>query len=134
MKEINECQNVQLRRIRLGSFNEFDGEYVADQLSEHRDLWDSFVFGRFKYGDLIELRDLPSNCLNADTIMLLTTLDRWQKLEPHVLKNWAVDEVGWTDSEGNPHENAPFLDEKELFQAFGGGLEDDQIIVRLWWD
>jgi hypothetical protein len=41
------------------------GKTVASDLRKHSDLCDSFVFGRFDWGQLIELRDLPEGHLNA---------------------------------------------------------------------
>jgi hypothetical protein len=134
--EINQPQKIQFERLRLGSFNSFDGDKVADGLLKHRNLWDSFVFGRFRYGTLIELRDLPQGELNADTIMILTDLKRAKEIIAIALKQWNVDETGYcgrVEGEYFLEGDAPCNSEKELFQEMGG-LGNNQIVVRLWWD
>jgi hypothetical protein len=45
--------------------------------------------GRFASGQLIELRDLPKGHLNADTLFILTTVDRKDALRALIL-TWGV--------------------------------------------
>lgn len=33
---MNECQKIQLERLKLGSFNNFDGEKVAQDLADNQ--------------------------------------------------------------------------------------------------
>jgi hypothetical protein len=75
-------QKIQLERLRLGSFNSMDGDTVADLMEKNENLWDTFMFGRFcRYGgNLIELRDLK-DCINADTLLILTDKKNWPELQ-----------------------------------------------------
>ena len=54
---------------------------VAKDLRDRSELWDAFVFGRFAWGQLIELRDLPKGHLSADTLYIMTTDDRKKDLQ-----------------------------------------------------
>jgi len=67
---MNQAQEIQFQRLKMGSFNSFDGERTAAELKKHKSLWTGFVFGRFNYGSLIELRDISQDYLNADTLMI----------------------------------------------------------------
>ena len=73
-------QEIQEARLRIGSFNEFDGGLVADSLNAHRDLWCGYVFTRSP-GDLLELRDIADGDLNADTLFLIPAPDKNAELE-----------------------------------------------------
>jgi hypothetical protein len=139
MKKLkNEYQQTHIDRLRLGSFNSMDGDIVADALIDNEKLWDSFMFGRFgNYGGkLIELRDLKSECINADTLMILTTLDRWPALKAVLdQKDMEVNEIGYTCMDGTTWGTAPFKNAEELCRELGGGTDDENgIVVRVWWD
>ncbi len=141
---MNQCQKIQLERIRLGGFNSFDGEVVAADLEKHESLYKAFMFGRFGYAMLIELRDLAEDCINADTIMFLTTTDNLDKLLK-LLKKWKVDEVGYIKAVkskiGVSHYpeyefvgTTPFNDDRQLVMAMGSSLTEGQVLIRAWWD
>lgn len=135
MNTINPAQRIQLERLKLGSFNEFDGEQVAQDLEEHSDLWQSFVFGRFKYSQLIELRDLHGGDINADAIYALVPknkLDSFLKMA----KKWKPNELGYYYQEGEKThtEGTVSYRSDELHMALGACLEKNQILIRLWWD
>lgn len=167
----NEAQALQEARLRLGSFNNMDGDKVANALNKHRDLWDSYVFGNYggiggRYGPsgmLIELRDLPEGHLNADTLLILSDLERWPKLEKVLMaKSLHADEIGYTGADDSTEGCAPFRTAEEVSTAMGGGFwvknKDDlfptgyeivegrlrkpakyepsqvPILVRVWWD
>ena len=132
---MNAIQKIQLDRVRAASFNNLDGELVANDLEASQELWKGFVFGRFKYYELIELRDISEAILNADTLMILTTIEKWPELQK-LINSWNADEVGWigmVDREICYLHTYPCTKE-ELFQNYGGGLEEGEIIVRVWWD
>lgn len=82
-------QEIQFRRLILcdyiGRNARTQGKTVASDLRTHKNLWDSFVFGRFDWGQLIELRDLPKGKLNADTLFIMTTVDRADRLRDVIL-------------------------------------------------
>src|SRR6266542_3830966 len=90
---MNKPQQLQLERVRITSYNALNGERVARDLETNEALWDGFVFGRFHYGELIELRDLPAGHLNADTLYLSTTRERLPELL-RLAETWAG-EVSW---------------------------------------
>lgn len=104
-----------------------DGDVIADSLIKYADLWDSFLFGRFfrkgDYSTLIELRDLPEGHLNADTLMILTDKDRWDKLHPVINSDeWHADEIGYTGADDETWGTAPYADSEEVNAAMGGGF------------
>ncbi len=130
------AQKLQLERIRAASFNDMDGDEVANDLEKHEHLYKSFVFGRFKYGYLIELRDLYQDCINADTLMILTKKENLKEIYS-LAKKWKADEIGYSLQEGNvltPVNTAPFFESKELHMALGGTLLNGEALVRIWWD
>ena len=124
-------QELQFKRLELGSFNLLDGKLVAESLRTHRSLWHAFVFGRFQYGQLIELRDLADGYLSADTLYLLAFPKEMDKLL-EVIKGWKADEVGFAvKTEGGVHGEGVIGSEER--KMLGGGAED-LVLVRVWWD
>ena len=119
----NKPQQIQMQRLIEGSFNDFDGEMVAKSLTDNPDLWDGFVFGRFGYAQLIELRDIGQGYLNADTMMILTTNDRLKELLA-LIETWNADDVRQVDLFAN---RLPNVD-------FGPDLEPNQVILQVCWD
>lgn len=137
----NKPQQIQMDRLIEGSFNDFDGPMVAKSLTDNPDLWDGFLFGRFGYSNLIELRDIGQGYLNADTLMILTTKGNKNSRLKKLLKligTWGADEVGYNhykkDREFVVEGTAPFAKEDETFMALGSRLGEDQVILRVWWD
>ena len=96
---------------------------------EHEGLWDSFVFGRFEYQPLIELRDLPQGFINADTVYLLTHKDRRAGLLD-LVKQWEADEVGWKTAD----QQEGIFPDKSVFGLLGSFLGLSDVLVRVWWD
>src|SRR6266536_3332509 len=110
---MNRPQQLQLERVRITAFNAFQGERVARDLETNEALWDGFVFGRFRLLELIELRDLPSGYLNADTLYLSTTRERLQDLL-RLAETWAG-EVSW-----HANDYAGFATREEFERQWGG--------------
>jgi hypothetical protein len=152
---INECQEIQLKRVELGSFNDFDGPLVAKSLRANKHLWKSFLFGRFGnrfcYMPLIELRDLADNYINVDTIMMLAPIEGVKEIEDLATSEWKVDEFGYNYYEERIPEQsrlirpeksptfkavgtAPCSNEKDVWGNLGGELEDGMALIRMWWD
>jgi hypothetical protein len=115
----NKAQELQYQRMKLGSFNDFDGEFVGQSLRMHEGLWTAFVFGRWQYCDLIELRDMPSGYVNADTLYILTKKEKLSDLLLMITR-WSADEVSC------------YTEDKEC--RLGGGFEKDDVLVRVWGD
>ena len=123
---ISPAQDIQVQRLRLGSFNDMDGDKIADSLIKHRDLWDAFMFGRFTnhgaLGTLIELRDLPDGDINASTLMLTTDKERWPKLLRVIKRAWGANEIGYTGADDSTWGTAPFATALDVSGAMGGGF------------
>jgi hypothetical protein len=113
----------------MGGFNALNGNKVADELLAHEDLWIAFVFGRFEYQPLIELRDLPQGFVNGDTIFLLARRDRLSALLA-LIKQWEADEVGW---QSELVHGGDFVC-KSAFDMIGASLGPDDVLIRVWWD
>ncbi len=119
----NEIQDLQLKLIRLSSHNALDGEMVADDLENNRDLWRAAYLTR-EYCPLIQLRDLPAGHWNADTIFLLPAPGQEKGLRK-MAEKWRGDTVAWLGGE-------------EAGELLGTNedkiVENKQCILRIWWD
>lgn len=116
---MSKVQELNFELMKLASFNEFDGEAVVKSLTEHSDLWSGAVMGRFGYSELIQLRDIPNNSWNVDTLMILSSGEDDQKLE-ELAKTWGADEVDWLSVEQT---------EQQL-----GSYPAKHKVLRIWWD
>lgn len=156
MKEINPAQELQIARLRLASFNDMDGDVIADSMVKNRNLWDSFVVGRFGKAecDLIELRDLADGHLNVSTLLILSDKSRWEELYKVVKsKKWHANEIGYVSATDEVWGSNSYRSVKEVQSAMGGGFHvggmwgrfhvggmwggDDEsipILVQVWWD
>lgn len=133
---INEAQELQFRRLELCEYIGGDcrtqGKTVANDLRKHNDLWDSFVFGRFDWGQLIELRDLPDGLLNADTLFIKTTTDRAEALRALIL-GWKPDEYAGTEAESGSSGYSEYT--RHVAEMMGQSKMDEGVVVfRVWWD
>ena len=126
---MNRAQELQLLRLRMTSYNNLDGKAVAYDLEKHQDLWTSFVFGRFEYQPLIELRDLNLGIINADTIFVLCQRKKLTALL-ELVENWKADEVGWRTDNA---QGADFVCESP-WNMLGAELGPEDALVRIWWD
>ena len=107
-------------------------ETVAKTLRKCRELWDAFVFGRFTWGQLIELRDLPNGHLNADTLYILTTVDRKNDLRG-VIQTLAPDLCVPTQSNRNVSELSAHT--RQVADMMGlTELEKDMVVFQVLWD
>lgn len=132
----NEAQEVQFRRLELCEYSGGDcrtqGKTVAHDLRKHSDLWDSFVFGRFDWGQLIELRDLPGGHLNADTLFIKTTIDRAEALRAVIL-GWKPDEYAATEAESSRSCSSEYT--RHVAEMMGvSRLREGVVVFRVWWD
>jgi hypothetical protein len=136
-KKITKAQRIHFDRLKSGSFNRFNGELVVASLKENKLLWDSFVFGRtgrYGIGELIELRDLSSNFINADEILIITDKKRWSKLYP-VIQQWHPKEIGYTSGDDQVWGTPAYQTGKEIGDAMGcSPMPPDLLLVRIWWD
>jgi len=126
-------QDIQFALMRLSTFNEFDGDRVADSLIEHDDLWEAWILDRAAYGaeyhrrriaegdppksglavepiDLIRLRDLKAGYWNVDSLYILPIKGKEKELELLAHK-WDADEIDWYD-----------------------GQDCGRPVLRVWWD
>lgn len=116
---MNKVQKIQLDRLKLCDFNSMDGTEVAKLLVKHRHLWKAFVFGRFHCNQLIELRDMARDILNADELMILTNEESVRKLAA-LFRKLGADEIGWI-SQNRMTTGYFFGDYSSFVQAFGTG-------------
>ncbi len=126
-------QEIQLELLRRSSWNALDGERVYTSLMEHRDLWLAVLLDRpgvANYADpgtllmsgLIELRDLPDNFWNADTLHILTA-SRSQAEEMARI----AEEEDWAG------EVVVYQNQDEIDGALGTGRQNNGLLSS-WWD
>jgi hypothetical protein len=116
---INKAQEIQYERMKLASFNNFDGDFIGKSLRENKHIWKAFVFGRWQYFDLIELRDMHYGSINADTLYILADKAKLPDLLILIGK-WSADEVNY------------YTEDKEF--RLGGGFDKNTVLIRVWWD
>lgn len=128
-------QEVQFTLMRLSSFNNFDGDLVADSLLAHSDLWEGWILDRAGYYaesrrrdvyengglkegqlmpepiDLIRLRDIAQGYWNVDTLYILPNKGKEKDVELLAHREWGADEIDWVD-----------------------GADCGRPVLRVWWD
>ncbi len=114
------AQEIQLELIRRASFNEFDGPRVAADLQSHRELWVAALMNR---EDLITLRDLP-RLWHVDTLWIIPARGKEAELWS-LAAQWSIDEIDWIGGELGCR-LLGFWDRERR--------QDQQQILRLWWD
>lgn len=149
-EKISQIQEIQIQLLRLSTFNELDGDRVADDLLAHRDLWLSFMIDREAYGpfyrlreiyekgakkgelpvapiDTIRLRDMHQ-IWNVDALFILPAPRKEGVLE-RLAQSWNANEINWYDPGDARH---IWLNEPKI------GEVAEQITVkkmlRVWWD
>lgn len=138
-------QELVLKLIELSRFNQFDGPTIARDLMKHRELWDAALL----HGDPpgLTLRDLDSNYYNADTLVLLTSVERYEALKT-VVTEWMADTLSVYDAKGlqtgSRYESSdcksftlqPAGDEtvRDFLMSSLGDRPDHRIVIQLWWD
>jgi hypothetical protein len=135
-KAMNKAQEIHFRRLELCDYIGGDcrtqGKTVANDLRKHSDLWDSFVFGRFDWGQLVELRDLPGGHLNADTLFIKTTVDRAEALRALIL-SWKPDEYVATEAESSSSCSSEYT--RHVANMMGmSQLREGVVVFEAWWD
>lgn len=115
---MTKAQELQLDLIRLASFNNFDGDRVANDLIDNRDLWVSCFMTRFGGGDLIALRDLDV-AWNVDTLYMMVVKSKEDKIKK-LIDGWWVDSIRW-------------LTRDEAQRRLGCSPVTESV-VELWWD
>lgn len=122
------AQEIQLELIRRTQMNAFDGERVARDLIEHRDLWIAVLMDRFGVSNpprlpscsLIKLRDLDGNDWNVDTLFILAKNVKSARKLASLRDPWIAD-------------SAVVHDQEETERVLGGwGLPGR--LVTFWWD
>jgi len=111
-------QDIQFTLMRMATFNDFNGDLIADLLAEHSDLWTGFIMDRADYYyesarssgdkeqmkrhqepvDLIRLRDIGSGYWNVDTLYLLAAKGKEKDLEILVRREFGADEIDWMNN------------------------------------
>jgi hypothetical protein len=114
---INATQEIILSLIEEARYNNLDGARVAADLRANADLWKAVLLTRLN--SLIQLRDLPRNIWNADSLFILTTDENLLRLEA-LAQSWQFDEAG-------------VLSDDEA-QDLLGEYPTSGKIYNLWWD
>lgn len=122
---MNKVQSIVAQLMEASSFNDFDGKAVVKKLEENEELWKGFVWGRFDgYSELITLRDIGSECYNADTLYILPTPGKEDALKK-LAKTFSADEVDWVEGKEAGH----------LLGSYGPSTNSaKKVILRVWWD
>ena len=112
-------QQLNIELIRKASFNDFDGDRVADDLIANMPLWDGALMTRL--GSLICLRDLACNppYWNVDTLHVLSSGENDEALCT-LAESWGPDEIDWVC----PDDAARML----------GAYPAPARLLRVWWD
>lgn len=128
---MTDAQKLQLERIRFAAqWNNFDGDIIAKDLEDNQHLYNGFVYGRFEYGALIELRDLHEDTINADTIFMLAKPEHIPEIKK-LAQKWQVDEFGYSYDNKIHGTGSELL--ADVFKALGSNRKEFALI-RLWWD
>lgn len=132
-------QDLQFTLMRLATFNEFNGDFVADSLIANDEMWEGWILDRSAYGamyslrrleekctenggpiegqlpiepiDFIRLRDIAGGYWNVDTLYILPKEGKEKDLELLAHKDWYADEIDWVD-----------------------GQDCRRPVLRVWWD
>jgi hypothetical protein len=148
MREISDAQRLVFEMMRLGSFNAFDGDQVADDLLAHSDLWIACWWGDHMM-PLRSIASIPRDGMPyGDSVYLLTTQDKWEQLV-ELAKAWDYDEIYavFQDSDdtlliaGDEVYHTDPL-KQELEECIGDTLEDLSddleipalVLLQVWWD
>lgn len=90
------------------------------------------MFGRFAWGQLIEFRDLPKGHLNADTLYIMTTVDRKKDLGD-LIETWAPDACWATQADSLDSELSART--RQVADMMGlSEMPKDVVVFRVWWD
>jgi hypothetical protein len=137
---------VFLNLIEWNSFNRFDGKQITKALRADRHLWDAVLFYRTDVG--ITLRDMVDGRYNADSLVLLTSLARWDTLY-EIVKQWSPDAIvvvtptdsfnaGRYEDETDCYTLTKMAkpDREDTLSSFLGAHQKDEarVVIRLWWD
>jgi hypothetical protein len=125
-------QDIYLELIRRSGGN-FDGDEVAQMLSDHRDLWiaamiDNLHFLQhpavptFRFPTLYKLRDLPLNQWNADTLYVITP-DEASRDQLMAISEQRVGGMAHSYTEAQ-------IDR----MVSHGGIPSGSRIFHIWWD
>ena len=149
-KKLSKPQEIQVELMRISTFNDFDGDFVADSLLEHRDLWLGFILDREAYSaewqrrkiveegisgrlpvcpiDTIRLRDIAAGYWNVDALFVLPAPGREDELLA-LAQTWRADEVDWCDPT-----DASFVsyNSPKIGESFVGAKVEK--MLRVWWD
>lgn len=134
-------QRLQLDKLRLICFNNFDGNEVANLLMDHRHLWDGFIVASSEYSFLGELRNIHlDNDVQADYIWMKTDTTRVRDLVK-LLERARASEIGWMNGRqqkwnGVPGSKGFSFTYDEVNRAVLNEMAHDSkmVIVRVFWD
>ena len=130
MGMLKTIQDIHLELMRRTSFNEFDGKAVVSTLLENGELWDAVMMDRpairlrrdkptGSFISLIKLRDIPDDYWNVDTVYVLTTKDKADRIR-ELFDRLSADEV--------------YVIQGERLKKAMGSMKPESCVVAAWWD
>lgn len=139
---ITSPQDLQFTLMRLATFNEFDGNTVADSLADHHDLWEGWILDRAAYGadydrrkrekeraEQLELGKEPEEKLAVEPIDLI-------RLRDIGAGYWNVDTLLILPVKGK-EKDLELLAHKEWYADeidWVDGQDCGRPVLRVWWD
>jgi hypothetical protein len=117
------AQQLQIQKLNMIRYNELDGTKVVNLLASHANLWEGYVFGRFEFFTLNELRDIKTG-VNADTLYLQPKHGKEDKLFA-LCQQFCADEVDFVNG----------AKAAELMGSYTPEiLSNPKGLIRVWWD
>lgn len=134
---------IMLELIEGWKFNRFDGEKVAADLRQHRELWDGVVMLSEPGLMLRDIHDERGRSVwHADTLWISARKANLSALKK-LVSAWEADMVRWTTESGeyelDRHRGAvarrvdPSARVSNVLWTSRTG-SDDMVVFRLWWD
>ena len=150
MLHISFSQELFLQMIEHASFNELDGLKISSDLRTNKNLWRAVMitslvqpvyerrenpFHRanppvslINRVNLIVLRDLPTDHINLDTIIIYTEPGKQDELE-QLSQMWKPSDIIWYKAKDSfKAMGEAFVKMKKEFKV------DDNVLLLLWWE
>lgn len=124
MAELTHVQKLQLDLIRCISFNDFDGQLVAEGLLAHADLWVTAISAHsYQPHPVYRLfEELSDDMWSADRLWIMAIDEvAARRLVDLCRTQWQADEAGIYDYSQDP-------------QLSKLTMIDSEVLVTAWWD
>ncbi len=118
---MNPVQELHFELMRKGSFNNFDGARVVNDLIRHAECWRSVTMVRHNFLPLLELE---WGDYSADTLYILAQPGQENALEA-LAQEWDADDIVWIG--GSEAEALVGMYSPEIRAT-------DRYVLKVWWD